>query len=146
MYTTTGDPAAAAVLLVVAVVVEWLLIYTAVRAAISHSLDRRRPIIETETTAAPGGVRLALVNKGTAPAFDVVTSWEDNSSTGPLAQTPMLPIDGRLECNPAVSGASDGTQAVRFLKVEWRPSPDPIADRRQERRAVLVPSHPPAVS
>lgn len=140
MYVTSGDSTAGAVLLIFGLVLEWLLIYTAVRVAVGHAHDRRRPVLEAETTTAADGMRLDLLNKGTGAAFDVAMGWADDPSTFPLARTPMLPIDGRLEFRLAVAQVSDETQYVRFLKIEWRDGPDPTANHRSARRAVLVPS------
>ncbi len=137
MDTTSGDAGVAAVLLL-GLLAEWLLIYTAVRIAVGHANDRRRPVLEAEATAAPDNVRLAVVNAGTGAAFDLAMGWADDPSSYPLARTPLLPIGGRLECNLAAAAVADETMYVRFLKVEWRESPDLALSNA--RRAVLIPS------
>jgi hypothetical protein len=137
---TSGDSTAGVVLLILGLLLEWLLIYTAVRVAVGNVRDQRRPALEAGATASADGVRLDLVNKGTGAAFDVAMGWADDPSTFPLARTPMLPIDGRLEFRLAVAQVPDETQYVRFLKIEWRDGPDPSANHSSARRAVLVPS------
>lgn len=138
MYTTSGDALGAAVLLVVGLLIEWLLIYSAVRVAVGHANDRREPRLEAQSTTAPGEVTLAVVNAGSGVAFDVTMAWADDPSGYPLARTPLLAIGGRLECILAAAAAAGETQLVRSLKVEWREGLD--LPHRTGRRAVLVPS------
>jgi hypothetical protein len=135
---TSSDQAAAAVLLILGLVVEWLLIYSAVRAAVGHANDRRQPKLEAHSTTAPEDVILAVVNSGTGAAFDVAMGWADDPTGHPLAQTPLLEIGGRLESKLAAVAVAGETPRVRFLKVEWRESLD--LPHRTARRAVLVPS------
>jgi hypothetical protein len=123
----------------ISLVLMWLIIYTAVRAAVGHFLGRR-PLLEAEATTKPDGVRLTITNAGTGPAFDVAVGWQDEPSKEPLARTPMLRIGGSLEVDLAVRAVEGETQIVRFLKLAWREDPDPSPNLFSGRRAVLVPS------
>lgn len=132
--------ASAAAYLVVALIVSWLLIYTAVSAGVGHALDRMRPRLLAEAHATPDGVRFVVVNVGTGPAFDLSVRWSENRAGDPLARTPMLGVNGRLEWSVPVGPGSDENQTIRRLWLDWCDSLDPSAGRASSTRAVLVPS------
>jgi hypothetical protein len=141
MYQTDAtDGFAAVILWILGIVASWLFIYTAVRAAVGHCLDRRRPLLQAVATARPEAVRLAITNTGSGPAFDVSVRWQDELSTL-LAGTPLLAPGSDLDVDLAVRAVEGETQIVRFLKVEGRHDLDSDPSSRfSERRAVLVPS------
>jgi Kef-type K+ transport system membrane component KefB len=136
-----GDGGFYAVLfLVVSLVVTWLFIYTAVRAAVGHALDRAKSRLIAEAHTTPGGVEFVVANVGTAPAFDLSVRWVDGPSGIVLAHTLLLGINDRLEwtlVGPVLPGEA---LSVRRIKLEWGSATDPSYGRQFAICAVLVPS------
>jgi hypothetical protein len=128
MAYSTSDGGVAMLFLIIGLVLEWLIIYTAVRAAVGFSLDHRRPLVEVAATAGPDGVRLSIMNSGSGLAFDLVVGWEGDPSSQPLASTLMLANGSGLEVDLPVRAVKGETQVVRFLKAEWKGKP---GSRRQ---------------
>ncbi len=132
----SGD---ARVLFIISLVIAWLIIYTAVRAAVGHALDRTNPRLVAEATATPDGVHFAILNAGTAPAVDVAVRWFDAPADAILARTPLLCIDARFEWSVPAPSVPGETTSVRKLTLEWARDTDPPG-RRSTTCAVLVPS------
>ncbi len=131
---------------IVSVVVAWLVIYTAVRAAVGHALDRDEPRLLAEATASQNGVSFAVTNIGMRPAFDLRVRWHDTPTGEALAHTPMLGANGRLEWSLDVGAVAGETQIVRSLDLNWASGLPAESNRRSAARAVLIPSRlaPPA--
>jgi hypothetical protein len=124
---------------VITLIVAWLVIYTAVRTGVGHALDRIQPRLLAEAHQTPDGVRFAVVNVGTGPAFDLSVRWSENPAGDPLARTPMLEVNGRLEWSVPVEPGSNEGATIRRLRLDWCGSLDPSASRASSTRAVLVP-------
>ena len=147
MYSQ-NDALVAVIYWIVGLLILWLIIYSAVRAAAGHALDRRRPMHMARAEVEPDRVRIVVTNSGSAAAFDVVMGWSDDAATYPLARTPLLAADGHLEAVLPWVPVPGETPVVRILKVEWRTVLDPASARPQLRLPVLVPARlsvaPPA--
>jgi hypothetical protein len=139
-YSGGDNSLAGVVLLIISLAISWLFIYSAVRAAVGHALDRVKPRLLAEAHTTPLGVEFAVSNIGTAPAFAVSVGWADRPIGQPLAWTPMLAVNGRLEWTLAAQPVPDETQSVRRLSIGWSTGLVPSEGRRSELRAVLVPS------
>jgi hypothetical protein len=137
---TTYNSTDAGVWLLISVVVFWLLIYSAVRAAVGHALDRVKPRLVAETETTDLGVAFVLRNIGTASAFDVSVAWDGNQTGDVLARAPLLGIDRRLEWTIAAGPVANETASVRRIKVEWATGMESPANRHSRVLAVLVPS------
>jgi hypothetical protein len=137
----SADNSGAAVLwLILSLVVLWLVVYTAVRVAVGHALDRRRQRLVAEVRTTPDGVEFAIANLGTAPAIDLFVRWF-NDSDSVLAHTPLLAENGRLEWTIASEPIPNEIQVVRSLLFDWADGIEqPTAGRNSSGYAVLVPS------
>jgi len=135
------DSGGAVLWLILLLVVFWLLMYTAVRAAVGHALDRIRPRLGAEARTVPEGVAFSVTNRGTAPAIDLFVRWAGDPAESVLAHTPLLAVDDRLEWTIAAEPIPDETQVVRNLMLDWAVGVDASSSgRTSSRRAVLVPS------
>ena len=135
----TGDAALTGLLfLLLSLVVTWLILYSAVRAAVGHALDRTKPRFVVETTARSDSVQFAITNVGTAPAVDLVARWLDEPRGEPLARTPILGVNARFDFRLDVPEVAGETDVVRSLKLEWSRGPD--LARASVPCVVLVPS------
>ena len=132
----SGD---ALIFFIVSLVIAWLIIYTAVRAAVGHALDRTNPRLVAEATTTPDGVHFAVLNSGTAPAIDVAVRWFGTPADATLARTPLLGIDARFEWSVPAPSVPGETTSVRKMTLEWAPDSDPLG-RRSMSCPVLVPS------
>ena len=138
---STGDGGTAALWLILSLVVSWLVIYTAVRVAVGHALERSQPLLVAEARATPAGVEFVITNSGTSSAIDLSVRWSGAPKTEILAHAPLLAVNGRLEWTVAVEPIPNETQLVRTLLIDWAVEVDPSSSVRQSsRRAVLVPS------
>ena len=138
---STGDATIIALFFLLAsLAVTWVVIYTAVRAATSHALDRREPRLNAEAKTSPEGVEVVVNNFGTAPALAVEVRWSEPEGGMVLAQTPLLAVGGTLSWNLAVPAVPDETMTVRKLNVSWANNVDPSYPRKSATRLVLVPS------
>src|SRR5271157_1831483 len=108
----------AVILLILSVAFSWLVIYTAVRAAVGHALDRLKPRLVAEALTTPQGVDFVVTNVGTAAAFDVSARWSGRPAGEPLARTPMLGLNARLEWTLAAEPVPDEAQSVRTLRLD----------------------------
>jgi hypothetical protein len=133
----SGD---ALIFFIVSLVIAWLIIYTAVRAAVGHALDRENPRLVAEATTTPDGVHFAVLNAGTAPAIDLTVRWFGAPADATLARTPLLGIDARLEWSVPAPMVVDETTSVRKLTLEWARDTDPSLGRHSMSCPVLVPS------
>lgn len=129
-----------AVYLMFTLILSWVVIYTAVSAGVGHAMDRIKPRLLAEGHITPEGVQFTVVNVGTGPAFDLSVRWSGNPTGEPLARTPMLGVNGRLEWTLPLGHEPDESQAVRRLRLEWGDGSDQAARRESSTRAVLVPS------
>ncbi len=153
----SGDAGITAVLfLLISLAVTWLIIYSAVRAATGHALDRMKPRFVAGATTTDEGVRFVVSNVGSAPAVDLVVRWLDRPAGEPLARTPLLGVNATLEWTlapapapapapaaaptpaPAPTPAQDETMAIRRLRLDWTRDSDP--GREFIYCTVLVPS------
>lgn len=142
-----GDNSASAfLLLLISVVVSWLIIYTAVRAAVGHALDRSKPRFAVETETTEQGVHFAVSNVGSGSAFDVTARWSNAPIGEVLARARLLGPNGRLEWTLAAAPTPDELQSIRTLTVDWANGIDPAAGRQFKLLAVLVPSQLGAAS
>ena len=141
-----SDSGGVLILLLIELVGFWLIIYTAVRAAVGHALDRVKPRLVAEARTTPEGVHFVVTNTGTAPAFDGFVRWSARPTGEALAYTPMLGLNGRLEWAVPAEAVADETQSVRKLELDWTGGLDPSAGRQSTTRAVLVPSRLDAAS
>jgi hypothetical protein len=130
----------ALIFFILSLVIAWLIIYTAVRAAVGHALDRTNPRLVAEATTMPDGVFFAVLNAGTAPAIDLTVRWFGAPSHAVLARTPFLGLDDRFEWTVPAPAVPNETASPRKLTLEWARDPDPSLGRRSMTCAVLVPS------
>jgi hypothetical protein len=137
VYTDNGT---SVVLLLFSLLLSWLVIYTAVRAAVGHALDRAKPRLIAEAHASAESVQFVVSNIGSGSAFDVAVRWSNRPTGEVLARTQMLGINGRLEWGLARAPIPNETQSVRTLTVDWAIGVDPAAGRQVALLAVLVPS------
>jgi hypothetical protein len=136
---SNGDAALTGVLfLIISLIVTWLIIYSAVRAAVGHALDRTKPRFVAEATTNSDGVKFAVTNVGSAPAADLVVKWLDKPHGEPIARTSWLGVNATLEWSLAATPVPDETSAVRGLVLDW--SRDPDLGRASVSCFVLVPS------
>ena len=124
--------------LFISLAITWLIIYTAVRAAVGHALDRMKPHFVAEATAAPDGVQFVVSNVGSAPAVDLVVRWLDQPLGEPIARAPFLGVNARLEWTLAAAQVPGETGSIRRLRLQW--SRDPDLGIESVTCAVLVPS------
>jgi hypothetical protein len=124
----------------ISLVVSWVIIYTAVRAAVGHALDRVKPRFVAEAHATPEGVQFIVSNEGSGPAFDLSVRWYERPASEALARVPMFARNGRLQWTLAAEPVSDDTESVARLIVAWSTGPDPSSGRDFVVLAVLVPS------
>jgi hypothetical protein len=126
-------------MLVVMLVGFWLIIYTAVRAAVGHALDRVNPCLVAEARTTQEGVDFVVTNTGTAPALDLFVRWSARPTGEALTYTPTLGLGGRLEWTIAAESVEDESQSVRKLELDWAAA-NGSGSRHSTTRAVLVPS------
>jgi hypothetical protein len=124
----------------ISLVVSWLIIYTAVRAAVGHALDRVKPRFVAEAHTIPEGVQFIVSNEGSGPAFDLSVRWYGRPASEALARVPMFAPNGRLQWTLAAEPVSDDTESVARLTVAWSTGLDPSSGRDSVVLAVLVPS------
>jgi hypothetical protein len=137
---STGDGGTAALWVILSLVVSWLVIYTAVRTATGHALDRTQPRLVAEAHTTPEGVDFVITNLGTGPAFSVSVWWSDDPAKSILARTPLLAVNGKLEWTLHAEPIPAETRLVRSLQLDWGVGIDASWGRRSGRREVLVPS------
>jgi len=125
---------------ILSVVVAWLVIYTAVSAAVDHALHPTVPRLQAEATATPDGVQFAVTNVGGGPAFDLRVRWHETPTGETLADTPILGVNGQLDWTLDVGAVPGETQIVRSLDLNWALGLQPGSSRYSATRAVLVPS------
>jgi hypothetical protein len=130
----------AVVWLVLSLVVLWLIIYSAVRAAVAHALDRSKPRLVAQAYTTPEGVQFVVSNIGTGAAFDVSVRWTGRPAAEALARIPLLGRNGTLEWTLLVELRPDDLYSVGLLTAAWSPGLDPAAIREYANLAVLVPS------
>lgn len=135
----------ALIFFILSLVVAWLIIYTAVRAAVGHALDRTNPRLVAEATTTPDAVHFAVSNMGTAPALDVTVRWFGTPPEAVLARTPIIGINARFEWVVPVGALPGETMLARKLTLQWTRDPDPSLPRPSTTCAVLVPSRLDAV-
>jgi hypothetical protein len=140
MLNGSGDSGTVLVYLVISLVISWLIVYTAVRAAAGHVMDRAIPRLVAEVKTTADGVQFAISNLGTAPAVDMTVRWFPAPADQVIARTPLLVVNGRFEWTVPVAAAPDETMAVRKLHLEWARDTDPSLGRRSSTCPVLVPS------
>jgi hypothetical protein len=115
-------------------VIAWLVIYTAVRAAVGHASDRRRPLLIARTSDTPDGLRATIQNRGTASALDLKVTWAEAGTDGVLASALLLAVDDRLDF---IADPSTGLPlVVRKLAVQWT---DAAANQHVDHLSVLAP-------
>jgi hypothetical protein len=127
-------------LLLLSIVVSWVVIYTAVRAAVGHTLDRTKPRFVAETHTTEQGVHFLVSNVGTRSAFDVAARWSNAPIGEVLARARLLGPNGRLEWTLMAAPTPDELQSIQTLTVDWANGIDPLAGRQFMHLAVLVPS------
>jgi hypothetical protein len=137
---SSDNSVAAVAYLLLALILSWLIIYTAVGAGVGHAMDRIKPRLLAEAQVTPEGVQFTMVNVGTGPAFDLFVRWSEDPTGEPLARTPMLGVNGRLEWTVPVRAEPDESQAVRRLRLDWSDGLEQEARWESGTRAVLVPS------
>jgi hypothetical protein len=123
--------------LFISLAITWLIIYTAVRAAVGHALDRMKPRLTAEATPAPDGVEFVVSNVGSAPAVDVTVRWLDRPFDEPLARAPFLGAGAKLEWTIAAPAVPGSTPEIRTLKLSWARDPD--SGRESVDRVVRIP-------
>jgi hypothetical protein len=128
----------AALFLIVSLAITWLIMYTAVRAATGHALDRMKPRFVAEAITTPQGVQFEITNVGSAPAVDLTVRWTDRPLGEPLAQALLLAVNARLEWILAVPQVEGEISAVRSLRLDWSRGPE--LGRAAIACVVLVPS------
>ncbi len=135
-----GNDSTWVIWLLIALIVCWLIIYTAVRTAVGHALDRVEPRLVADTHVTPNGVEFAISNLGLGPAFDVSVRWLDRPTGEALARTPLLGRDATLEWTVVAGPVPDEKPSVLRLKVDWGNNYDQSVGRHSATLAVLVPS------
>ena len=130
------------VYLFISLAITWLIIYTAVRAAVGHALDRTKPRLVAEATATPDGVRFVVSNVGSAPAVDVAVRWTEQPYGEPIARTAFVGVNARFEWTLPVAQVPSGAGSIRGLRIQWSGGPD--RGRESATCVVLVPSRPNA--
>jgi hypothetical protein len=131
---------AALIWLLISLVVFWLIIYSAVRAAVGHALDRREPRLIAQAHQTAEGVHFIVSNGGTGPAFHLSVRWSGRPADEVLAGTPLLGRTGTLQWTLAAEPTPDDVLVIGLLKAEWNPDLDSVQARRSGTLAVLVPS------
>jgi hypothetical protein len=76
--------------LILSLAVSWLLIYTAVAAAMGHALHTPRARMTVDAHGTGDGVAFVVTNVGTGPAFNLSVRWQGAPIEAALAQTPLL--------------------------------------------------------
>jgi hypothetical protein len=130
--------------LFISLAITWLIIYTAVRAAVGHALDRMKPRFVAEATATPDGVRFVVSNVGSAPAVDVAVRWTEQPSGEPIVRTAFVGVSARFEWELAVAQVPGTAGSVRGLRLQWSGGPD--RSRETATCVVLVPARPNAAA
>ncbi|HLY12987.1 MAG TPA: hypothetical protein VKR24_01450 [Candidatus Limnocylindrales bacterium] len=126
MHIEIDDWFGALTLLAVIVVVLFLVVFAAVRLALSDLGSR--PEFSCETGAGGDLTRFVVTNVGAAPAFDVAVRSVRDAYGQPFARTTLLAPQASLTwavpagSTPVESPTRLGT--VDWLSVEWRPRPD----------------------
>jgi hypothetical protein len=128
--------------LFISLAITWLIIYTAVRAAVGHALDRMKPRLTAEATTSPNGVEFVVSNLGSVPAVDLTVCWSDRPLDEPLARAPFLGAGAKLEWSIAAPEVPGATQEIRRLKLSWARDPD--SGRESVDRVVRIPAPPNA--
>jgi hypothetical protein len=126
--------------LFISIAITWLIIYTAVRAAVGHAMDRPAPRLVAEAVTTADEVRFAISNLGTAPVVNLAVRWHRAPAEEYLARTPFLGVNARFEWTMPVPAAQAEELVVRWLEMSWVRHPDPSLGRRSETCPVLVPS------
>jgi hypothetical protein len=140
MLNGSGDSGTVVLYLILSLAISWLIVYTAVRAAAGHVMDRTLPRLVAEATTTADGVHFAISNLGTAPAVDMTVRWFLAPADQVIARTPLLGVNGRFEWTMPVAAVPDESMAVRKLHLEWARDTDPSQGRRFSACPVLVPS------
>jgi hypothetical protein len=136
----SGDAGLAALLLLlISLAVTWLIIYSAVRGAVGHALDRKVPRLVADAQTTQGDVHFTVSNIGSGAAFDVTVGWVGRATGEPLARTPLLGPNCRLEWTLSAGSLPTETLSVGRLKVDWAPD-NPSVGRRSDDLAVLIPA------
>jgi hypothetical protein len=134
------DGLAFALFIVLSFVVSWLLIYTAVAAAVGHALHHPAARMTADAHITPEGVEFVVANVGTGPAFDLSVRWQGAAIEPELAHTPLLQERATLVWVLAAPAEPDETLVVRQLELKWGSALNPAFDRRSALLAVLGPS------
>jgi hypothetical protein len=137
---STGDGGTAALWVILSLVVSWLVIYTAVRVAVGHVLDRTKPRLVAEASTTPEGVDFVITNSGSGPAFELFVRWAGDAAESVLAHAPLLAVNGKLEWTIAAGPIREETPVVRSLMLDSALGVKPSLGRHSDRREVLVPS------
>ncbi len=124
----------------ISLVVSWVIIYTAVRAAVGHALDRSKPRLVAQAYMTPEGVQFVVSNVGTGGALDLSVRWSGRPAGEALARIPLLGRNGTLQWILAAEPMPNDTQSVGRLVAEWSTGLDPSSARESVVLAVLVPS------
>jgi hypothetical protein len=140
MGDISGTANLAVLFLIVSIAITWLVIYTAVRSAVGHALDRVQPRLIADATATPESVSFVVTNVGTGPAFYLSVRWPDEPAGEKLAQTLLLGVSGRLEWTLAAPAVAGEELVVRQLQADWSIDHEPNALQKSAKLAVLVPS------
>jgi hypothetical protein len=126
--------------LVVSIAFTWLVIYTAVRTAVGHALDRVQPRLVADAQTTPESVSFVVTNVGNGPAFDLSARWAGEPAGQKLAHTPLLAPNGKFGWTVAAAPVPDETQVVREIRLDWAIGNEPNALQKSATLAVLVPS------
>jgi hypothetical protein len=140
MINGSGDSGTVLLYLILSLAISWLIVYTAVRAAVGHVMDRAVPRLVAEAITTADGVHFAISNLGTAPAVDMTVRWFLAPADQVMARAALLGVNGRFQWTVPVAAAPDERMAVRKLHLDWAHDTDPSLGRRSSTCPVLVPS------
>ena len=120
--------------------VSWLLIYTAVAAALGHALHSPRARMTADARVTSDGVAFVVTNVGTGPAFNLSVRWQGAPIEAALAQTPLLQERATLQWILTGPAEPDDALQVRQVELQWNSVINPSYDRMSTVLPVLVPS------
>jgi hypothetical protein len=124
----------------ISLIVSWLIVYTAVRTAVGHALDRPKARLVAGAQVTPAGVQFVVTNVGTGAAFDLSVRWSGRPASEVLARIPLLGSNAMLHWMLAAEPEADNLQSVGLLTAAWSTGLEPASGRESATLAVLVPS------
>ena len=143
MVVQTDNLLAGIVVLAIMLGAFWLVIESAVGAAIGRA--HRRPAFRASLHTAGEAVELAIDNTGPAPAYDVEVRWRGDRRSDPLLRTSLL-AQGETwrAAAPAASRPTEASDArwpgLGWLEVRYRRDAPPEGAVLIASVAILVPA------